>query len=441
MSDISTDAYPRVLVINGEPFWQGSATGLTMSRLFAGWPKDNIACLYTSEIIPDRSICEHYWKLAFRDLRRFGGLVGSRLSKTRLGTSATENSTASSFVEPHVESGIGCFGKRLRLRLAGQAVRELDVYHVPRQVLEDIKRFSPQIIYSMLASNAVMHLVLEMADSLAIPVVPHFMDDWPSTLYSSSLLRPVLRRVMSQRLHTILAHSPKRLVIGDMMADEYIQRYGGEFAPFMNALEPEQLEQSFVLPAQHQILRLVYIGGLHLNRWHSLKEIGLALKTLRAEGYEAEARIYSQPRFAEEAKKLNIPPVMHFAGSVAPEQVMGILRDADILLHVESFDRTSRNFSRYSVSTKIPEIMCAARPIFAYGPAELASIRYVRESGAGLVVEQPDRTLVLAALRELLVSTALREALGKKGHQVAVQRHSAAVQRDQFLFSLKSVVK
>ncbi len=327
-------------------------------------------------------MCERYWRLTVWNLRLVRRLSGDRLHKVAAG-----KWDATPLLGGEASRGwLGKIAGRLRRRLAGQAVRELDIFEIPESIYKEVEEFAPQVIYSNLGSNAVMRLVIELADRLTIPIVPHFMDDWLLTLYHASIFSSILRRTMFERMAAILARSPKRLVIGEAMAKEYTRRYGVEFLPFMNAVEPELFAEQASPPPSRQTLRLVYVGGLHLNRWRSLREIGLALKVLHAEGYQSEALIYSPSRFNDEGKKLDMPPVMHFAGALVPSQIPAVLREADILLHVESFDRISRTYSRYSVSTKIPEYMCAARPILAYGPVELASINYVRDSGAGLAV-------------------------------------------------------
>jgi len=427
-------------VINGEPFTQRSATGLTMCSLFRGWPKERLACLHISQLEPDWSFCSRYWKLSFTDLRCIRFLWGKPSPKLMEVMASPKMGGASQRVDENNGSAIHRYVKRLRRRLAGQAVTCLDVYRIPARILKEIDDFRPQVVYSMLGSNTLLRLATDMADLYSIPIVPHFMDDWPTTHYCFSVFRLPLRRAMRRGLIAVIERSPKRMVICNAMAEEYARRYGGEFMPFMNAVEPEILEQPVVLPRERRKVRLIYAGGLHLNRWRSLQDIGMALKELQQEGLEVEALVYSQPRFAEEARKLDIPPVMRPAGSLTPSEICDVLRDADILLHVESFDRHSQTYTRYSISAKIPECMAASRPLLAYGPDEVAAVRYVRDTGAGLVVGRRDHADLVSSLRELVTSEQLRERLGKQGHLVAAQRHNAALQREQFRSILEAVV-
>jgi glycosyltransferase involved in cell wall biosynthesis len=306
-------------------------------------------------------------------------------------------------------------------------------------MLTQIEAFEPQIIYTMLGANTVLRLVRDVHARCGVPIVPHIMDDWPSTLYRSSIFRPILRPRMKAGWRMVLAHAPLKLTIGQDMADEYSRRYGGTFTPFMNAVEPEFLVRSPTLVEARRTVRVTYVGGLHLGRWQSLLDIGAALEALQSEGHDAELLIYTQPRFESEAKRLSLPGVIRVVGSLAPSDVPAVLRSADILVHVESFNSRARKYARYSISTKIPECMGASRPVLAYGPDELASIRYVSNSGAGVSVGRRDRKELIQALRTLLDSAALREELGGRGLEVASRYHHAEGQREQLRSMLAAI--
>jgi glycosyltransferase involved in cell wall biosynthesis len=298
--------------------------------------------------------------------------------------------------------------------------------------MEEVKGFRPQVIYTMLGSNLMLSLVLDMYAQHRVPIVPHMMDDWPATLYRRSLFRPLLRGRLERELRSVLSASPARLTIGEEMAAEYARRYGGPFEPFMNAVEREWLVWSEPESIEGRRLRFTYVGGLHLNRWQSLREIGAAIADLRSEGLEAELVVHTQPRFAAESKLLELPDVVRVMGSLDPSQVAPALRMSDVLVHVESFDDQSRAYTRYSVSTKIPECMGAARPILAYGPDELASVSYVASSGAGIAVGRRDPVALRNAVRKLLTSRDLRRDLGARGFEVARRQHDASTQRERF---------
>ena len=118
-------------------------------------------------------------------------------------------------------------------------------------------------------------------------------------------------------------------------------------------------------------VRLVYMGGLAPDRSMGLRAIGEALAALAGEGLQAKLSIYAPAgELAGLKEALNLPPVMRTVDAVPYREVQEILGDADILVHAESFDPVYRLWTRYSMSTKIPEYMMAGRCVLAYGPGE-----------------------------------------------------------------------
>lgn len=432
MTPPATNVYPRVLVVNGEPFTHTSATGLTLSSLFGAWPKSHLACLYDSKTEPDLQRCAHYWHLNLSDVplvRCVRRLLRKPISSQGLSVSTVKASL------PHWTDRSRAY-RRFSQLVSAQSIVELDHHRVSSALLQEIENYRPDVIYTMLGSNRIQRLTLDIARHFHLPIVPHFMDDWPTTLFRNSVFRPLLRPRLRAMLRDILQCAPVRLVISDAMASEYSRRYGGAYEVYMNAVEDEVFHNSHSIQYDHEVTQLVYVGGLHLNRWRSLQDIGRSLSDLAAQGVKAHATIYTQARNVELANRVEVPGLMHVAGSLTASEVPSVLRDADILVHVESFDRRSNEYARYSMSTKLPEYMAAGRPILAYGPEDLASIQYIHDSEAGLSVGRRRRDELAKAIQALVVSSELRTQLGERGQQVAMQRHAAKEQREKFRASL-----
>lgn len=72
-------------------------------------------------------------------------------------------------------------------------------------------------------------------------------------------------------------------------------------------------------------------------------------------------------------------------------------------------------------STKIPEYLSVGRPIFCYGPEEIATVAYLAEKRAGMVATQMQD--VRDSLLRLVCDQALRETLGHRALQVAQEEH------------------
>jgi glycosyltransferase involved in cell wall biosynthesis len=87
-----------------------------------------------------------------------------------------------------------------------------------------------------------------------------------------------------------------------------------------------------------------------------------------------------------------------FCGGASATQIAEIYAKADILLHMESFDKRAIASTKYSFSTKIPEYLSANKCVLAVGPDEVASVRYLADFACVI----SDSSLLSSALSKLI---------------------------------------
>jgi glycosyltransferase involved in cell wall biosynthesis len=216
------------------------------------------------------------------------------------------------------------------------------------------------------------------------------------------------------------------------MADEYKRRFGIPFDVFANCVDDEDFtkEHDERRPLSDPV-ELVYVGGLHLGRWRCLANIAEAIDTLGREKPEVRLTIYAPESDLERFSST-------FAGYSSArlarwlhrEEVPVVLRSADVLVHVESFDPDHRLYTRLSLSTKIPQYLAAGRPVLGYGPVEVASMRHIEQARAGVVVGA-DPEALREALRQLQRSDQ-RHHWGKNGVEYARENHRREVLATRF---------
>lgn len=318
---------------------------------------------------------------------------------------------------------------------------DLIPYALPPRVSHEIARFRPELVYSCLGSIQVGTLAVRLARVFDIPVVPHFMDDWVSTLYVKKASLTLHRWLLRQMISSVVQRAGCGLAISDAMAQEYASIFGLPFETFMNCVQVSASMPRYDAPAQSDELRLVYVGGLHLKRWQSLREIAQALEALIGKGIRARLDIYSPARDVDCYGSHLAVPSVRLAGPLRQDEVLDTLQRSDVLVHVESFDNPSRVYTRLSVSTKIPQYMSVGRPLFCYGPGEIASCRYVESAHCGIVVGSQNGTAMIEGLHRLCSDQDLRRQLGGMAWHTARVRHDAAVVREKFRFVLAQEVR
>ncbi|MEU8213425.1 glycosyl transferase family 1 [Micromonospora sp. NPDC049044] len=414
------EKFPRVLVVSHTPFSRVSGTAMTLSNLFSGWPKDRLAQVHTGNITPTTEVCENFFHFPPRDHYLPIQYYAMRMSGWN-GRTPLQQSRPIAAVHAAAERRPTVARIYAQLR----ATADLSPIRVPPALIGWMRDFQPDVVYSMLGSVRLTRITALAARTCGVPVVPHFTDDWPATLYDNGELFGRADRSVRETVARLIRLAPLGMVISAPMAQEYTRRYRIPFSAFVNCVD----ETFFAAPRseadQRPTAELVYVGALHLNRWESLRDIGAALDGLAEAGLSARLTIHAPEqdlrRYAEHFAALRR---VRLGPSLTSDEVPAALHGADVLVHIESFDEEIRRYTRYSVSTKIPQYLAAGRPILGYGPAEVASMNHIQEAEAGVIVGTEDTTALVRGLTDLCRDGALRARLARNGTAFARQEHA-----------------
>lgn len=431
--------YPRVLVVDTMPFSRHLNNGIVKSNWFQGWPKESLAQIMYSNVQPGFDVCEQYWVLRKTSILLGAvGLAGDESLRKSAGLAGTiyDPAAAHAFeARPRVERILSGLSSSIRVPIGEMILRLPSVNSRPLR--EWIRRFAPQVVFTIGGSTTFLRLAASIAQSERIPVIPHFTDDWANSIYPSGPFHSVFRRSFHHWQRRCLDLSPVRMTISDAMSSEYQSRYGGRFVSFPNVVEQFETTPE----SDRNCVRLCFIGTLMPNRWQSLLAIGTALAKLRKKGIVGELVIYTIPEDLRTfGKHFEGCEAIVTRGTAAPSEVRSIQLDANILVHVESFDEESRLLTRLSLSTKIPQYLMAGRCILAYGPPEGASIRYIADSGSGIAVSTEAPDVLYAELEKLIRNPLLRRKYADQARQTAITRHNASSERERFRALISEVV-
>lgn len=133
-------------------------------------------------------------------------------------------------------------------------------------------------------------------------------------------------------------------------------------------------------------VKIVFMGNLGLERWKTLAGIVKELSIINANECKANLFIYSlTPRTTKMEHALNVEGTSQIMPVAAPEEVEGILADANIVLHVEPYKLKYRLMYRHSFSTKIVDYFHCGRCILAVG-GNTGTMDYLRRNDAAIVI-------------------------------------------------------
>ena len=285
--------------------------------------------------------------------------------------------------------------------------------------------FSPQAVFLVGGEYTFAYEVAcHAANRCAVPLVVFLGDDWYSvSRYSHSPLFWLQNALLRRTMRRVVGSAARLFSTCDLMGEEYRQILGVEFTTLPTAcgrIEPAPASDV------NSPVELSYLGKVSLGRWIMLRRIGEALRDINALEQRAILRIYTTEQLDRRmVERLSIPGALEFMGGLNAAEVSQVILKSDILVHVESMDKENRILTRLSLSTKIPEYLASGRCILAAGPAEVASIRYIQEHKAGMVVT--DMGTLRGDLEALISNPELRRSYALNGLRLAHRRHDSKI--------------
>lgn len=300
-----------------------------------------------------------------------------------------------------------------------------DIVPVSEMRLAQIaKDFNPEIIlYRPVPDNRALHsAAMKLIRSSDKPLVTWIMDDWPSRLVAEGARDAV---AVIDDLRELLHRSCLRLSIGDAMSEAFEARYGVNFTPFANGVDPNDWPMKLQTPTVGPC-RVRYAGSLADNMTlDSVARVAHVIESLATDRdmiFEIKTREIWHTRAKD-----------HFAGLVRtrfitdmlrPEEYRAWVRDADIAVIAYNFDAPSQDYVRYSMANKMPECLASGAPVLAHGPRGIATIDYLAEQDCVALADDVDEHRLAAILGDLAADSAKRTTLAGRARNVAFANHN-----------------
>lgn len=392
-----------------------------MTSLFTGWPTSQLAQVYFRVFAlhkPQYHVCHDF---------RMIGLAG-KVRRYSVDVQHNLESAASAAIEQPGHRGRR-IGMRHRITQRAWLLRSSrmmkDLWSAQPRITttleQQLRELKPNLVYAVLGNYPITKLTTVACERLGLPLFIHVTDDFARELYRRIPFGDRLRHLSDHWLQRAVDYSAGRGAIGPLMAEEYSRRYGKRWSWFTTLAD----SRAYYSPAPNGdgTVRFLFAGDLGLGRSRVLRQLAESLKQLDGiDGIRARLTIHTMPGKIEMHRAaLDVPPITELAGFVPTETLRSAMGKADVLVHVDSFDRQESDRLRLSFSTKLSQYMMAGRCILAIAPETLASTQIVRQAGAGVVVGTCDPAALKAALVPLLAQRPTREQYGLAGRKWAVQ--------------------
>ena len=422
--------YPKILIV-GQYFNKTSGGGITMANLFEGWDKENIAVAAENIYNPNFDICNKYYQFGSLEFKRKFPFNLNRWGKKIKSGVLVEKKQTSSFATHHYKKS----------KLKNLYVSFLDFaglshykrrYRISTGLLNWIKEYSPDIIYSQLSNIELISMVSDLHEKLQIPVAIHIMDDWPLTISKKGILQSYWHNVIDKKFRKLLSKASVLMSISEAMSKEYYSRYGYNFFPFHNPIdlkfwgsaskENYEAKDPFII---------LYAGRIGLGIQNSFFDIAEAIKNLNAKKLKIKLHIQSTSS-SPVLNKLAKFDFVQLNKAVPYNELPEIFVKADLLLMPNDFDKMSNSFLQFSMPTKASEYMASGTPILVYSSNETAVAIHALKYHWAYVVTEQNIKILEDAITQIYKNKELRIKLGNTAKEFAMNEYDSNLVREKF---------
>lgn len=410
----------RILIVGHNVLDKRTAFGKTLISFFKGWDNDYIAQLYFHSEVPTCDICSNYFRITdveiFHNVFRRHKNVGKKFDAYQI-----DEKRSSSRTDKGLQSKIYSFGrKRSSLIYMARNFIWKHAKWFSEELRKWINDFSPKVIFFVAGDYAFAYdITFKLAEEFNIPVVMYCCDDFfinranPQSVLSKKVYKELMKSVRRCMTKTYAV-----ITICDKMTDAYKKVFDKPIYTVYTGYS------TIVSPAEEKKKSVVYLGNLGYNRADSLVDIGRALKEISAEtGINLQLDVYSSENRPKILRKLKLKNGIDFHGAVGADEVRKIISESVLVLHVESFKKKNIYKVEYSVSTKIADLLVSGVCIFAYGPDKVASMEYLADNSAAIVVN--DKTRLKAELLNAISDGEFRSYFIKNAQILADKNHNS----------------
>ena len=417
----------KVLVIAANPFSDINNNGKTLKSIFSSLPKDSLFELYfrpQDNVIADGDFAKSFYAVSELDIAR----SIMTFSKTCGGEQNLKN------VMDYSKTTQKSYIKLAKCPLKNCNILRSFLWKSRRWDNDEFKNWykscNPDIVFALLGPPGPLFTIAEdISSNLDIPLAIYFTDDylinWPYNRFQ--------RKMAIKAFHKIVSLSSARFCIGDMMCKEYSLLFGKDFDPIMNSV----IAEPYNIPKlSNKKYRMSYFGSLWLDRWKMLAKISEIV------GDAADIYIYSSSELNDDMKVALTRSNVYIHKPVLGDEYKNAIQISDVLLHVESDSSECRKKTALSVSTKIPEYLMSSKPILAYGPLEVASLKLLRDNEIAKVVSsEADIVDSQKEILSFISDVEYQATLSVRAHDYAMKNFDREVVSKKLIHKLTRVVE
>lgn len=418
----------KVLVISNNCFSQSNSNGRTLGNLFNGWPKDDLAQFCISSRDPNWTLCDNYYRLEDRDVLK---------SFIKLRKAVGKKLDYQEYID--AESKETHFGKKT---LGKVLLREL-IWQNKRwksnSLIHWLDQFNPDIVLLQFGDSMFMlDIAYTISKERNIPLVVFntegyyfFSRNWHYNTIWDNWLFKFFHRIYRKKVENLMSITKYCIYINEKLKEDYDRVFNcNSSVIYCSSTIPKSDVPLFV----GSIPRISYLGNLGLDRDSALIEVGQVLNEINP-SYKID--IYGK---TDECMRNRFTHALgvDYKGLISYHEVEQVIKNSDILFHIETEKGYIDRQLQYAFTTKIADSLSSGRCFIVYAPRELACYKYIQKLECGWIASNKDE--LKKVIMMVLSDDMARQKVIKNALTVAEKNHNSNTNAMKFKEILYSVV-
>lgn len=403
----------KILIVSHNPLSTNQNMGKTMLSLFSEFQSNEICQLYVYPSLPNTIKCNSYFRITDLDVLK-GMFLRKVNSTTVMPVSREEKQTVSSMY--------GSIKNRKHYReLVRDYVWLLSPWY--NKALKDwLANEKPTHVFIAPGRGKFLYnIALRISKDFQIPIISYFCDDYYGLNRQRGILGLIWQLSLKGKIKNLIAHSVSVVTISKEMEEAY---RGTFFCNTKTIMTGSNRKNGSICVNSKRLSSITYMGNIGLNRYISIIEVARTLEAVSDNYGLCYLDIYTGSISPDIKTKLQECKQIRIHSFVIGEEYEKVFNNAEAFLHVEAFDTQSIDRVKYSISTKIPDVLSSGKPLFAYGPEGIASISHLLKNRCATVATKPDE--LKKRLIEFIMSYEERLSIVLKALETADKYHDSS---------------
>lgn len=422
----------KILIISGEAWRDESNGGNVLTNLFEPLIDEfEFAQIYTNPAMPSNNVCNKYFHISEADM------IGSVIKRKFFGRTLREEEYNNKRSEYNVGIGSSRLVNILKkyflspLYLLQDILWRISLWKSPalKNFIED---YNPDIIFAPMYYSLHLHRLDRYVAKITGKKIISYVSDDHLTFRQFSLSPFFWFNRLLLRLNVLKTSKNYSLLY--TMTKEQLEEYEPVLKVPMKILKKTksfQILPEYILPAENEVIKIVYAGNLIYNRYKTLANLAESIVLYNKKKIRFQLHIYTQTSISKEMRDLLHDGVQIFLhGKVTMEDLNLIYSDSDILLHVESFDLKQKLITRLSFSTKIIDLIHSGRSILAICWSQSSPFKYLSENDIAICASEDDN--LYDVLENIDKNPKILEKYSKKSWLFGSKNHQESIVIENF---------